>query len=369
MFPLSFPRQGNNVKTARIIDILPECYSNFLPSFFASQITVESAATCRNCAMLEKTDSLSHAPKFFSARTKCCTHHPEIPSYLVGAIISSTDPDHETGRRRMIKRISDKTSITPLGVLRPKKFNLLIKNSSLDYFGRSEKLLCPFYESSGLCTLSTYWDAVCSTWFCKHNSGEEGMRFWRALRKYLENLERILARYLLLKMDFRPALPIDESTSLSLQELDDLPPLAEHYDKLWGDWAGREEEFFIASYKEIKGLSQEDFAVIEGVEQKLHLRALEQAYVQMTEHQIPGKLKKNPELSTEKISDDSYLLGGYSPFDPLKVSKRLYDCLDLFDGLKSNLEVVTLCREKLNIKINDEILKKLYQFRVLISAN
>jgi hypothetical protein len=359
------------VETVRIIDFIAECYADFLPQFFSNSIPVESAATCSNCAMLEKNDSLPHAPMFFSAGTKCCTHHPELPNYMVGALISTTDPGHVTGRERMMKKIADRTSVTPLGLFRPKKYTLLLKNANPEYFGNSEILRCPFYETAGNCSLRPYWDAVCSTWFCKYNSGKEGRLFWGSLRKYMENLEKILSRYVLLKMGFdfpKPGISIAETTPLTLQELDDLPPLAHIYNELWGAWTGRETEFYKEAYKIITQLRQEEFDAIEGVEQKIIQRELEQAYDQMMNSHLPERLKRNPELIVEKMSDAAYLLSGYSPLDPLKAGKRTYDCLDLFDGIKTNQEALKVCLEKYKFRLTEENLLKLHQFRILIAV-
>lgn len=358
------------MKTARIIDILPQCYSLFLPPFFKNPIPIESAATCRNCAMQEKPDSHTHASINFSSKTKCCTYHPEIPNYLVGALMSSVDPEHATGRQRMLNRIAGKTSISPLGVFRPKKLTLLTRNANLEYFGRSEFLRCPFHDDEGFCTVMPYWDAVCSTWFCKHDAGEEGWRFWRTLRTYLENLQKILSRYVLLKIDFKPpvsGISIDASAPLTLQELDDLPPPEPIYRQSWGAWAGHETEFYTQSYTMISQLSQDEFARIEGIEQKLLLRELEQAYGLLTTTSLPERSKRNPALTSEKISESSYLLSGYSPFDPLKISKRLYDCLDLFDGSLTNQQVIQLCHEQHEVRLPEEILKKLHRFRILVA--
>lgn len=359
------------MKTARIIDILPRVYVTFLPAFFANQIPIESAATCRNCAMLEKDDAHPHAPIHFSPITKCCTHHPEIPNYLVGALLDSADPEHEAGRRRMLDSIARKISISPLGVLRPRKLSLLIKNANGEFFGRSKALRCPFHDDNGFCTVMPFWDAVCSTWFCKHDAGEEGRRFWRALRAYLENLEKTLSRYVLLRMEFNPAisgLTIDASVPLTLQELDDLPPLDHVYRKSWGAWAGREPEFYRQSHTIVRQLRQDEFSNIEGIEQKALLRELEHAYGQLIRTPLPERLKRNPKLTVEKISECSYLLSGYSTFDPLKTSKRLYDCLDLFDGSNTNQEVLQLCYEIHKMKFPEEIVGKLHHFRILIAA-
>ena len=358
------------MKTVRIIDKLPAIYSQFLPPFFLNPIPVETSATCINCVMLEKSESVAVSPKFFSAGTKCCTHYPEMPNYLVGALLGDTVHDHGTGRSRVIDKIAARTSITPLGVLRPRKYSLLIKNTAHEYFGKSSALLCPFYEkTAGICTIAPHWDAVCSTWFCKHDAGEDGKKFWRTLRKYLENLERILTRYALLKVGadpLAPGLAMDETAPLTLQELDELPLLPQHYDRLWGEWSDREEEFYRQCYAHVIQLQQDEFASLEGIEQKILLQELEQAYRNLTSAPVPELLKKNPGLIVEKNSDAGYLLSGYSPFDPAKVTKRLYDCLDFFDGTHTNEEVCRLCREALNIRLPEVMIKKLYQFRILI---
>jgi hypothetical protein len=320
--------------------------------------------------MLEKSKSDQNSPKFFSAGTKCCTHYPEMPNYLVGALLCDTVHDHGTGKSRVIDKIAARTSITPLGVLRPRKYSLLIKNSAHGYFGRSNELLCPFYEkNSGTCLIAPHWDAVCSTWFCKHDAGEDGKKFWRTLRKYLENLEKILTRYALLKVGADPlatGLTVDEAAPLTLQELDGLPPLPHLYDRLWGEWVGKEEEFYRECYTHISQLQQEGFANLEGVEQKILLKELEQAYQQLMSTPVPELLKKNPGLLVEKISGSGFLLSGYSPFDPAKVSKRLYDCLDFFDGTHTNENVCRLCYEALNVRLSEAIIKKMYQFRILV---
>jgi len=357
--------------TKKIIDLLPHCYANFLPPFFEQLVPAESV-TCSRCAMLEHHGSQRHASKFFSPSTKCCTHYPELPNYLVGALLSSTDATHETGRCRIKNKIAGGISITPLGVLRPKKFTLLLKNTSLDFFGRSDTLRCPFYETSGICSISPYWDAVCSTWFCKHNSGESGWRFWQALRGYLENLEKILSRYALLKIDaglVSKCMTKEQPLPLTVQELDDLPPSAECYENVWSKWAGKETEFYKESYKVISELRQEDLIALEGIEQKILLQTLEKEYTCMMNAPMPERLRRKTDLSVDIISDSEYLLVGYSQFDPLKVSKRLYDCLDCFNGSRTNQEVVEYCLEKHNIRLTEEIIRRLYQFQILITAS
>ncbi len=116
----------------------------------------------------------------------------------------------------------------------------------------------------------------------------------------------------------------------------------------------------------IKQLTNNEFSNIEGVNQKIILQELEQAYESMMSPQLPELLQKNPKLSIQQISAASFLVSGYSTFDPLKVSTRLYACLDSFAGTEPNHVVCKTIRETSIVKINDEILKKLHRFRILV---
>jgi hypothetical protein len=83
---------------------------------------------------------------------------------------------------------------------------------------------------------------------------------------------------------------------------------------------------------------------------------------------IPARLSRNAELRVTKLPGDYYLLSAYSPFDPLKVSGRLYTCLHYFDGTRSNKEVLKSLQETMSLTLSDNMLEKLYRFRILTAA-
>ncbi len=358
--------------TSSIIDHLPPLYRSFLPAFFERQIPLEGVATCGKCVMLEQPGSASSGELSFSPQLKCCTHHPELPNYLVGALLSNSGPAFAEGIRRVREKIRSRIGITPLGIMRPGKYSLLIKNSLSEFFGRSETLICPYYEADkGICSVMPYRESVCSTWFCKYVSGADGKTFWSSTQRYLEGVEHVLKRYPLLLKGFDISyfdITSDIQEPLTVQELDDLPPLQGYYAALWGDWLGREEDFYLEAYRTVSSLNRNNFENIEGVVQKGLLQDVEKKYAAMMSAAIPERLRKSSELSQTRLSEDFYLLAAYSIYDPLKVSARLYNCLHYFDGTRSNSDALKIIQERLRVALSDKMIEKLYRFRILTAV-
>jgi hypothetical protein len=353
----------------KMIDRLPGFYRSFLPPFFKNLIIpVERVATCDDCAMWRNPETAHSEGIFFSRETKCCTYHPNMPNFLVGALLDSTEPDLDLGRRRIREAIQRRISVTPHGLLSPSKHTLLY-NKALSAFGKSKRLRCPYYApGEGVCTLWPYLNEECMTWFCKHNAGSEGDIFWKTAKKYLAAVREALVRYTLYTMNWDPAriIPKPSSPSLAVEELDDEPPSEKSYQGMWGEWAGREEDFYRETYRRVSDLIPEDFEKISGITQKILLKELTEAHRRMVVPKLPEKLKRNPTLRVEKVSEDAYALTGYSPFDPIVVSKKAYEMIDFFDGKKSNREVLRDIRAEGKYEPTDDLLLSLYQFRILL---
>ena len=164
----------------KILDGQPEIYRHLLPEFLNHQIPEETKATCSSCAMCESNcqtstvpysnaaaNSAADGPRFFSSDTKCCTYHPNLPNFLVGAILAQcilpgTNNSAHEGQLRIGKKIVEKIGVTPYGINAPAKYNFLYQNSR-DFFGRSKGMLCPYYidQEGGLCSIWAHRDAVC----------------------------------------------------------------------------------------------------------------------------------------------------------------------------------------------------------------
>jgi len=357
----------------RIIEVLPRLYRNFLPKFFQKTIPRETAATCADCAMCKKPGQAAYPEGiFFSRETKCCTHYPNLPNYLVGALLSDTSSALAEGRRRVRQRIKAGVSVVPHGILRPEKSTLLIK-SSPRAFGKSRTLRCPFYERrAGECTIWPFRNGVCATWFCKYEAGQDGRAFWITLRKYLSSAEGNLVRYTLFKLGWEPQniiLPDGSQRPLTAEEMDGRAPDGKTYRALWRDRAGREEELYKKCYRLVAALTPSAFEKITGITQKVLLAELKARHQVLLTPGLPRRLKRNPKLQVERVGEDSYALIGYSPLDPLEVSNRVYEMLHFFDGKRSNREACRLIRQHLEAEPTDDLLTTLYQFRILVDSS
>lgn len=81
---------------------------------------------------------------------------------------------------------------------------------------------------------------------------------------------------------------------------------------------------------------------------------------------LPKISRRNPNLIIEKTKQEKYILTSYSPYDPIEVSKRIYDMLDFFDGYRSNKDACRLILDQLGAEPTEDLLLTLYQFRILI---
>jgi Fe-S-cluster containining protein len=354
----------------RIFDVLPEIYKNFLPKFFESTIAEETAATCRDCAMWKRSEADQPDEFYYLRETKCCTYYPNLPNYLVGALLSDTDLSSESGRTRIRKTIKSRIGVIPHGLRCPEKFALLIHKSP-DAFGRSRSFLCPYYDpKEGKCAIWPFRDASCSTWFCKFTAGEDGKAFWFSLKSYLKAVENTLIRYSLFKMGWMPEKIIFEEPSdrqLEVQDVDDQPLDQKSYKDLWGDWVNREEEFYKETFHLVHSLTPGALEKIGGISLRILLEEVKMRQKNLLKPKLPGRLKRNPKLEVEKMEDGFYRLVGYSPRDPLEVSKRVYDLLDFFNGRKMNKEVFRLIKKQMKAEPTEDLLTTLHQFRILVS--
>ncbi len=354
-------------------DVLPGIYHRFLPDFFQTVIPGEASATCSDCVMLpDAAHKYEDSVSTYSPASKCCTYYPEIPNYLVGAILAENDPAYEEAKSRLREKIRERIALSPHGLDRPKKYTLLVKNTS-DYFGKSQLLICPFYSrKKGFCTLWPYLTATCRTWFCKYDRGQEGLEFWRALRIYWEHLQEILIQKVLHASGFAPEIilrPPRHSLSLTLEDLDDRPPTPARYEQLWGTWSGREEDFFRKAHALVAELSPDAFNSLAGINHAVHLAQVIKSFEAMMKTDPPRRLKRNPSLYVKKTGVETFFVKGYSPRDVVEMSGRLYEMLDHFDGRRPVDEVIESLIEQKKLVPDPDLLLSLYHMRILIPAD
>lgn len=349
---------------------LPEIYAPLLPDFFDHAPPREDKATCDSCAMCAPPGTPpAEAVTYFRPDAKCCTYHPMLPNYLVGAILADTRPDMQEGKRRIREKIAQRTGVSPRWIAPPRKQELLRKASWRSGFGRSLVLLCPYFErAQGNCTIWRHRESVCTTFFCKYTAGADGEDFWRALRRYtgwLENTLSSLAARSLLPGHIEARPPAGE---LTLEELEDRAPAAETYAALWGEWVGREEEFFVRCHEWASALSRDGFeALVRGDEYDERLGGLIAARDTMLNPRLPERLVPNPEMGSSE-TPDGVLVRAYSRYEPLLLTRNLFEVVRAFAGgaTETVAEVRSRLRSEAELEIPDELLLGLYQFRVLV---
>ncbi|MDY7231140.1 hypothetical protein [Hyalangium rubrum] len=361
-----------------ILDSLPALYRDLFPSFFQSPLPAETKATCSACAMCEANnptpiESVDGVSRFFRPDTKCCTYHPRLPNYLVGAILADQDAPMAEGRRRIQEKISRRVAVNPQWIKAPTRYNLLYSNAR-QAFGRTQALRCPYYEpQGGLCTIWRYREAVCSTYFCKYVAGADGRKFWMTLKTWLTLAEIQLSRYALLQLlpDYviQGKDKADNSGGpLTSEDLDDKPLPDKEYAELWRQWAGREAEFYGKCFESVRALSSEEFDNLLGLDGVVEQAILKRQHEAAVGPRLPKSLKFNPSTTVQWLPDGSIALASYSEFDAVALPGEAYALLVEFNG-KDPVEIVRQrLRDEKQADLHDDILIELFRHRILVDA-
>ncbi len=353
---------------------LPVIYHKLFPDIFNETVPKETFATCANCAMVcgddKNKEQLAMRP--FLPDKKCCTYHPSLPNYLIGGILSDPDPQMDEGKKRIHERITARTGVSPAGVYAPKIYNIIYSNGSGAGFGNSSTLLCPYFiKENGYCSVWKYRESVCSTFFCKTVAAQNGKMFWDSVKGYLVYSQTNLTKYCLLKLDLSSLTdvintilsPTQNNSNLSLEDLDNLPTTEADYQKLWGNWQGKEAEFYIKCFELVNKLSKEEYNSIVGIQNEILVKDLESKKNKMTT--IPEKLKKNEELVFKKAGEDSYTIKLASIDTSFELPNVV---IDIFDGSKATKAIIEELNTKEDIELDNELLLTLFQHRILVEA-
>jgi len=330
---------------------MPALTRAWLPDFFDRPAPPEKRATCDSCAMCARPDSpTSSAARgipatYFRPEVKCCSYHPTLPNYLVGAALRDSSPDFARGRERLRKKIAARVGVTCTWLAAPRKYLVLYEAARDSSFGRSESLLCPYFDrEASNCSIWPYRESVCATFFCKYEAGAAGQLFWRAWKRYLSHVEVSLARYAATAVRGTPP-PADlPRTQLTQEDLEDKPPTDADYTSYWRPWVGREEPFYIecASVVESLQVAERERVIDDAGGRELLAEAVKRYDAAMTPELAPF-LTLNPGLHPTKVTGDNpgAFVTPYSGYDPLFLTQDLYDALGQFtatEPVKQTLE-------------------------------
>ena len=288
----------------------------------------------------------------FDEKTKCCTFYPDLPNYLVGALLSDVTEELAEGRRRVREKIRAGIGVTPASMRPPDDYDSAFR-AMPGAFGRVASFACPYYQSDGgRCTVWRHREAVCSTWFCRYAKGVDGKNFWESTKRYLVVIQAKLQWYALLKV--APNL-VDVSIEASTRPSKDYP-------RLWRNWQGREEELYRRTHEEVSRLSSRDLERIVGIDGALELHMVEKSLAQLSTP-LPERMMVNPAL---KISprQNELILQTHTKFDTVAVSRQVFEMIGRFDGTLSNSEVRSLCLAENRSALDVDFIAFLYHQRV-----
>jgi Fe-S-cluster containining protein len=351
-------------------EVLAEVYRPLLPGFFDVEAPREEKATCGNCAMCPPAGaavSTSEEVAYFRPDAKCCTFHPLLPNYLVGAILSDERADMAEGRRRVRERVELGMGVTPCWLSPPRKADMFLKASRRHAFGRSLTLLCPYFErTQGNCTIWRHRESVCSTFFCKHDSGADGVAFWTSVRAYGVWLENTLSSFAARRLIPGHTEPKPLSGDMTLEELEDRAPAEGARAAMWKEWRGREVEFYVRCFEAVRGLSREGFEELaRDAAHAERLGRMTAAREAMLGPKVPERVMPNPEMSVEP-GENGVLVVTYSRYEPLLLTRDLFEVVRAFEQDGTTSEVVERLRREHGVEVPEELLLGLCRFRVLV---
>lgn len=183
----------------KLEDLIPKIYKGLINKKVLALNVTETKATCNNCLRArDKRFAYTYEPDL-----KCCTFHPYLPNYAVGALLLQ---DTETsGIKKLKGKISDREFAFPVGVMAPFDYQFIFLTKEEEQFGNDKNLLCPYYDTlKNQCSIWQYRGVVCTSFYCRSDYGQNGLKFWAVLSDYLSYVEMALAEECLVQLDFSP---------------------------------------------------------------------------------------------------------------------------------------------------------------------
>ncbi|MHC4445025.1 MAG: hypothetical protein ACYTA5_20700 [Planctomycetota bacterium] len=358
--------------------VLPALYAGWMDELLGGPIPMEIEATCDDCAMCAG----SSIPPgdlniVFNSKTKCCTYIPELPNFLVGGMINNESSDFAAGKATLEARLHQGVVVTPLGIGNSPTERLVYKHTTQNMaFGRNPDLRCPHYlaQQGGQCGIWQHRAAVCATWFCKYVRGAVGLRFWKMVQQLLAQVESDLMHWCLGELDIgtealRRIVPDSDSDATPIDpvcegQLDGRMS-DEVHETAWGNWAGREQEFFQACNRLVEPLAWEDVTRIGGPKIGICEHLVRQAYTNLLADELPASLKVGS-FKILHMGKEFHRIQTYSPLDPIDIPRTLMNVLHYFDGRPTDDALRTIALET-GLQLDETLIRKLVDFEVLVS--
>ncbi len=349
---------------------LPPLYAGWMDEFLGAPIPGEAPSTCSDCAMCAPPGVPTDATLLYNPATKCCTYLPRMWNFLAGRVLADHSPESAAGRATLELRLDAGVAVTPMGLEQTPIFTLHYAQAR-HHFGRVGTLRCPHYlpESGGLCGVWRHRESTCATWFCKHERGAVGERFFNQLHRLLVTAEMALARWAVLELDIGAEalglifpLPTPQPTAMTPEDFDGRVDRL-LYRRRWGHWAGREREFFAAAERLVGGLRWAEVRRIAGPELQAHERLVKEAHGRLLSDVLPERLRAEP-IKMEQQGPDMSRVGTYSHVDPLSVPNELIGVLHYFDG-RTTTEAILAIEDEARLRLEPGLVQRLADFGIL----
>jgi len=245
---------------------LPPLYLSLLPPSLKKIHPEEKLATCDRCLLSQNPKKA----KFYAPHLKCCTYHPFLPNYIVGAILSE-DQQELKGAQQVLRSKMDRCEYAlPLGMVAPLPLQVEYNNYRDLGFGLHEDWLCPYFDREHhRCGIWRWRGAVCTGFYCASSYGSSGLEFWKSLENYISFIEMSLMEEALNQMNFSPRRVVDMIDFLNRSE-----PLSKEWNRreltraqmgiIWEGVSYTPENFYKKCFQIIKKLNRRTFLEIIG---------------------------------------------------------------------------------------------------------
>jgi hypothetical protein len=302
----------------------------------------------------------------FRADAKCCTYVPALANFLVGAALRELPEG--PARASVEARIEDVSTCTPHGLdvneADRAAYQAVVAEET---FGRAPGLRCPHYlhEQGGLCGIWRHRNGVCATWFCKHDRGALGQRFWQAVEALLTLIERELSHWCACQLLYREAPPVAEGDDESLPE--------------WQAWLPRRRDYYLRAAALVDELTWSEVQVIGGAELGEAAERVLVAYTAIRTAHASGPARADGTKLVQLRRPPAVLVAGklkvahrgpettrvvtYSDSDALELPSELVALLPRFDGRATEQVLAELACE--GVILTPDLVARLVDFAVL----
>lgn len=303
----------------------PRLYAPWMEELLqGAAVPAQSRSDCAHCVMCAELQPPDPNDYHFHPRVRCCGYMPDLPNFLAGAALL------DDCCRSQFEREAIKAVVLPSGVAPSGWYSFMQR---IKPFGQLEALLCPYSSFEGGvpgCGIWPHRNAICATWFCRYDRRVTGESFWLELRRLLLKIEKAMAAWCIKVLQWE-ALPFPRNER----------------EAAWGNWSGREREFFIACYHRVAGLKWHEVLAIGGAEAAEQTEQVARALQRLANNNLPTRLGPG-KFTYQELPNGFVRVWGYSRFDPIDLPEETFQLLSHFDG--SSTETV-LARTRLEKEI------------------